>query len=142
MRDHQPAVCGPTSESNAMSTGLKHLAIVTMLIVWSMVGIAQQKNTTVIGQVVDVVMYLTAGTTANTPQGKEITLASANGGNPLGILDEKSGKVYIVTMKQANTGANETLLPWVGMKIQAKGDVYKRGGFEVLVLNVIGKAAQ
>jgi len=125
-----------------MSTGMKCAAVVIALVMSSMVGLAQQKNVTVIGQVVDVVAYLTSGTTATTPQGKEITLASANGGNPLGILNEKSGKVYIVTMKQANTGSTETLLPWVGMKIQAKGDVYKKGGCEVMVLNVIGKAAQ
>lgn len=125
-----------------MSNRMKRATVVIALVMSSMLGLAQQKNVTVTGQVVDVVAYLTSGTTANTPQGKEITLASANGGNPLGILDEKSGKVYIVTMKQANTGSTETLLLWVGMKIQAKGDVYKKGGWEVMVLNVIGKAAQ
>lgn len=125
-----------------MNKTTKYFATVVLLFVWGLTALGQQENVTVVGQVVDVVGYMTAGTKSDTPQGKEATLASANGGNPLGLLDEKTGKVYIVAMKQANTGAKETLLPWIGMKIQAKGDVYKRGGIEVLVLGVIGKAAQ
>lgn len=125
-----------------MKGRIKYGILLAALVLWSVEGFPQQRNVTVVGQVVDVVAYLTTGTKGDTPQGKEATLASARGGNPLGVLDEKSGKVYVVTMKQANTGANETLVPWVGMKIQAKGDVYKKGGCEVMVLNVIGKAAQ
>lgn len=101
---------------------------------------SQGKNVTVIGEVIDIVSYMTSGTRADSPQGKEILEASAKGGNPLGILEAKTGKVYVVTMKQANTSATETLLQYVGMKIAAKGDVYKKGSCLVLVMQVIGKS--
>ncbi len=101
---------------------------------------AQTKNATVTGEVVDIVSYMTAGTTASSPGGKEMIEASARGGNPLGILESGTGKLYVVTMKQANTGANETLLPWVGMKVAAKGDIYTKNSSQVLVLSVIGKS--
>lgn len=101
-----------------------------------------QKNVTVVGEVIDLVSYATSGARGNTPTGKEILLASAGGGNPLGLLEQKTGEVYVVTMKQANTSANETLLPWVGMDVMAKGDVYRKGGQQLLVMTVIGKKPQ
>lgn len=101
-----------------------------------------QKGVTIVGEVIDLVSYATSGTRANTPAGKEIVLASAGGGNPLGLLEQKTGDVYVVTMKQANTSANQTLLPWVGMEVMAKGDVYRKGGQQLLVMTVIGKKAQ
>ena len=101
---------------------------------------SQKKGTTIIGEVVDIVSYITSGAKANTPEGKEILTASAKGGNPLGILEAKTGKLYIVTMKQANTGANQALLPFVGLRVAANGDVYKRGSSQLLVMTVIGKS--
>ena len=103
-------------------------------------GSAQTKNVTIIGEVIDVVSYMTSGTKADSPEGVEILRASAAGGNPLGILEAESGKVYLVTMKQANTSAKETLLQYVGQRIAAKGDVYKKGGSSILVMTVIGKS--
>lgn len=101
---------------------------------------SQKKSTTVIGEVVDVVSYMTSGTKANTPEGKEILNSSVKGGNPLGILEAKTGKLYLVTMKQANTGANQALLPYVGMRVAASGEVFKRGSCQLLVMTVIGKS--
>jgi len=95
---------------------------------------------TVIGEVVDLVSYATSGVTAKTSEGKEIMMASIQGGNPLGILERGSGDVYVVTMKQASTSANATLQQYIGMDIAAKGDVYRKGGQQLLVLSVIGKS--
>jgi len=106
----------------------------------TLTGSAQTKNATIIGEVIDVVSYMTSGAKADSPEGLEILKASANGGNPLGILEAKTGKIYLVTMKQANTSAKETLLQYVGQKVAAKGNVYKKGGSSVLVMTVIGKS--
>ncbi|MFN0159473.1 MAG: hypothetical protein ACKVRP_15535 [Bacteroidota bacterium] len=111
-----------------------------LLLLTSTMLSAQTKNATVFGEVVDIASYMTSGTRASSPEGKEMIEASARGGNPLGILEENTGKIYLVTMKQAGLGANTSLLPWVGMKVAAKGDVYKKGSCQVLVLNVIGKS--
>ena len=101
---------------------------------------SQKKGTTIVGEVVDIVSYMNSGMKPDTPDGKEVLTASAKGGNHLGILEAKTGKLYIVTMNQANTGANQALLPFVGMKIAATGTVYKRGSCQLLVMTVIGKS--
>lgn len=101
---------------------------------------AMEKGVTVVGEVIDLVSYATSGTLGSTPAGKEIITASAQGGNPLGILEKSTGEVYIVTMKQANTPANAALLPFVGLQITAKGDVYRKGGQRLLVMNTVGKS--
>jgi outer membrane biosynthesis protein TonB len=101
---------------------------------------AIEKGVTIVGEVIDLVSYATSGILGSTPAGKEIITASAQGGNPLGILEKSTGEVYIVTMRQANTSANAALLPFVGMPIAAKGDVYRKGGQRLLVMNTVGKS--
>ena len=101
---------------------------------------AMEKGVMVVGEVIDLVSYATSGTLGSTPAGKEIITTSAQGGNPLGILEKSTGEVYIVTMKQANTSANAALLPFVGMQITAKGDIYRKGGQQLLVMNTVGKS--
>jgi hypothetical protein len=96
-------------------------------------------DVTIKGEVVDLVSYMVSGTRADSPQGIEIVKASAGGGNPLGILEDGTGKLYVVTLKQANTGANATLSPWIGTKITAKGQLYTKGATRVLILTTVGK---
>ncbi len=114
--------------------------VIVSAVILTLTGSAQTRNATIIGEVIDVVSYMTSGAKADSPEGLEILKASANGGNPLGILEAKTGKIYLVTMKQANTSAKETLLQYVGQKVAAKGNVYKKGGSSVLVMTVIGKS--
>jgi len=99
-----------------------------------------QKNVTVTGEVIDIVHYAASGARADTPSGREVIESGATRGNPLGILELSTGDVYLVTMKQANTSASATLLPFIGMKITAKGDVYRKGGQQLMVLSVVGKS--
>ncbi|MGA9115795.1 MAG: hypothetical protein WB626_03375 [Bacteroidota bacterium] len=101
---------------------------------------AQKRAATVIGEVVDVVSWMTSGSRPDTPQGREILENSRRLGNPLGILEEGTGRLYIATMKQSATGAGETLLPWIGIRIAAKGDVFEKGGTRVLAIQVVGKS--
>ena len=103
---------------------------------------AVERNVTIAGDVVDIVSYATTGVMANSPAGKEIIEAGSKGGNPLGIRDRRTGDVYIVTMKKANTSANATLLPFVGVPVTAKGDVYRKGDQRLLVMSVVGKSAK
>jgi hypothetical protein len=101
---------------------------------------ASQKNVTVTGEVIDIIHYAATGARASTPEGREVIESGAKRGDPLGILESGTGDVYLVTMKQANTPAGATLLPFLGMKVTAKGDVYRKGGQQLLVLSVVGKS--
>jgi hypothetical protein len=115
------------------------MMLLGLLVVVSLAD-AQKKEVTIIGEVVDIVSYMTAGMKPNTPDGKEMLDASVKGGNPLGLLETKTGKLYVVTMKQASTGATATLLPFIGMKVAASGKVYKKGSCQLLIMSVIGKS--
>jgi len=99
-----------------------------------------QKNVTVTGEVINIIHYAATGTRANTPEGREVIESGAKRGDPLGILESGTGDVYLVTMKQANTPAGAILLPFLGMKVTAKGDVYRKGGQQLMVLSVVGKS--
>jgi hypothetical protein len=101
---------------------------------------AHSQEKAITGQVIDIVSYMTTGATAATPAGKEILMASAKGGNPLGILESSTGKIYLVSVKQGDVNANDTLLQYVGLKVTAKGRVFSRGSCAVIVVSVIGKS--
>lgn len=103
---------------------------------------AVRKGVTIVGEVIDIVSYTTSGTRGNTADGKEIIQSSAQGGNPLGILETATGNVYIVSLRQGVTSSNDALLPWVGMQVAAKGDVYRKGDQRLLVMTVVGKSIQ
>lgn len=101
---------------------------------------AAADDVTIKGEVVDLVSYMVSGVRADSPQGIEIVKASASAGSPLGILEDGTGRLYVVTMKQANTAANASLSPWIGSRITAKGQLYSKGGTRVLILTTVGKA--
>ena len=117
-----------------------HLLIIVLLCFCLAATATAADDVTVKGEVVDLVSYMVSGTRANSPQGIEIVKASAEGGNPLGILEDGTGRLYVVTMKQANTAANATLSPYIGSRITAKGQLYTKGGTRVLILTTIGKS--
>jgi len=119
---------------------MKRALIIALGIVCAFGSASAADDVTIKGEVVDLVSYMVTGTRANSPQGIEIVKASAGGGNSLGILEDGTGRLYVVTMKKANTSANATLSPWIGSRITAKGQLYTKGGTRVLILTTIGKS--
>jgi len=105
-------------------------------------GQTTTKLTTVQGVIVDIGSYVQYGMKPNTEDRKGVAEASAKAGNPLGILEKKNGRLYVVIMNDKNTNANTTLLPYLGINIFAKGKVFKRGSMYMLVLSDIGKSAR
>lgn len=119
------------------------VALIVCLTLCSASSFAQgtAKLSTIQGIVVDIGSYVQYGMKPDTEDRKGIAVASANAGNPLGILEQKTGKIYIVTMNQQNTNPNSTLQPFLGIKIFAKGKIFKRGSVQVILLSDIGKSA-
>jgi len=114
----------------------------TIFLVSLSLGQSSKKDATIYGEVIDISSYVANGMKPDTPDRKALAEASAKGGNPLGILEKGTGKVYVVTMNQANTSANSTLLPYLGLRIFATGKVYKRGGVLLFLLIDIGKSVK
>ena len=119
---------------------MKRTLIIALGLLCAIGSVQAADDVTIKGEVVDLVSYMVSGVKPDSPQGIEIVKASSGSGNPLGILETGTGKVYIVTMKKANMGSNKTLSAWIGSKITVKGQVFTKGGSQVLILTTIGKS--
>lgn len=93
------------------------------------------KEVTLHGELVDLVSYITGA--AQTP---ESIRTSARAGNPIGFYDTAKKKLYVVGRPQLNVGANELLLPYVGLRVFLKGKTYTKGKVNVLLVTDIGKS--
>lgn len=102
-------------------------------------GQTTKKESTVIGDVIDIKSYVAYGMKADTPDRKNMAESSMNAGNPLGILEKSSGKIYIVVMPQ-NENANAKLKDYLGLHVYVKGVVYKKAGIQLITMSDIGKS--
>lgn len=120
------------------------LPILTLLALCAL-GIEAQtakKEVTLYGEVIDIANYVRFGTKPDNPDRIAIAETSIKNGNPLGILERASGKIYLVTNSQANTTANEKLKQFFGQRIFAKGVIYRRGSVSLFIMNDIGKSVK
>ncbi len=106
------------------------------------VGQSTKKQTTIYGEVVDIVSYVTNGMKPDNPDRKALAEASAKAGNPLGILERNTGKIYVVVLDQQGVSAAPKLVPFFGLKIFAVGRTFKKGGVQLFVLSDIGKSVK
>jgi len=72
------------------------------------------------------------------PEHAACAAACAKRGVPLGILEEKTDKVYPVV--KGHSGANETLQPFAGKKVNLTGKWFERGGIKVFNITKAAEA--
>lgn len=90
-------------------------------------GRAFAEEKTIKGEVIDVSCYAAEG--AKGDAHKECAIACIKAGQPAGILEEGTGKVYIAAKEDdhmKNPGTE--LLPYVAKMVEVKGNVSERGG--------------
>lgn len=122
----------------------KTLFLLIFFALWAVNADAQtaKKEVTVYGEVIDIANYVRFGTKPDNPDRIAIAETSIKNGNPLGILERDTKKIYLVTSSQANTSANDRLKQFFGQKIFAKGIVYRRGGVSLFIMNDVGKSVK
>jgi hypothetical protein len=125
-----------------MKYSLLALALCIAVCASMSLGQTKTKLTTVQGVVVDLGSYIQYGMKPDTEDRKGVAEASAKAGNPLGILEKNSGRLFVVIMNDKNANADTTLLPYLGINIFAKGKVFKRGSMYMFLLSDIGKSAK
>ena len=120
---------------------IKHFGVLStcVLFVVTTFGQVTKKESTIIGEVVDIKSYVAFGMKADNADRKAVAEASMKGGNPLGILEKSTGKIYVVVMAQQSENANQKLKDYLGVRVYAKGIVHKKGSIQLLVLSDIGK---
>lgn len=99
---------------------------------------------TIRGEVVDLACYLAHDLTG--PKHAACAVSCAEGGAPLGILDKKAGKAYLVVLDHDKLmGANsdqvlKMLKPHIAKNVLAKGKAVRRGGLTGIALTSVAPA--
>ena len=80
----------------------------------------------IIGEVVDPACWIVNG--AKGPTHKECAISCAKAGQVLGILENKTQKLYMVATDKPGEDPNKGLIDYVAQIVVVKGRVYSRGG--------------
>jgi len=124
---------------------MKRLALILLLVsVPLAIASGQQpaKQTTITGEVIDILNYVANGVKPDNPDRKALAESSVKAGNPIGILERKTGKIYVVVMNNQGVSAASALIPYFGLKIFAVGRTMRKGGIQMFVLSDIGKSVK
>ncbi|MDD4954861.1 MAG: hypothetical protein PHP17_02340 [Candidatus Omnitrophica bacterium] len=114
---------------------MRRCLILVILAVLMVPFLAFSEEKTITGEVVDLSCYVTAG--AKGMDHKECALACIKTGEPAGILEESTGKVYIVITEDHKTRPQDKILPYVAQTVEVKGNVSERGGLNVIDIKEI-----
>ena len=114
---------------------MRKTAILVLLFLFLGINSAfSQEVKTIKGEVIDASCYVIEG--ARGQEHKDCAIACINAGEPAGILDEQTGKIYIVVTDD-HSGPAAKILPYVAKTVEAKGKVYERGGVSAIVIEDI-----
>ena len=96
-------------------------------------GMKEMKEVSITGEVIDQKCYLTGMNGARGEAHKECAISCIKGGLPVGILEDKTEKVYTVVPKAGMKGANEELVQYAAEKVKLTGMIVHKGGQNLLV---------
>lgn len=115
---------------------MKKLVALSVLVVLVFCGRAFAEEKTIKGEVIDVSCYVAEGDKGDAH--KECAIACIKAGQPAGILEEGTGKVYIAAKEDdhmKNPGTE--LLPYAAKMVEVKGSVSERGGVAIIDIKEI-----
>jgi hypothetical protein len=122
-----------------MSLGVLFLAALMAL---NRAGAQQAKDLTVTGEIVDVSCYIKMG--ALGMDHKECAIGCAKAGMPMAILEEKTGKLFMLASDKELESVNVKIQPlekFVAQKsITIKGKLYEKSGQQLLEVMSVGKS--
>jgi hypothetical protein len=91
-------------------------------------GVAMAQDGKMIrGEVIDVSCYVMKVEKGRGEAHKTCAIACAKAGEPVGILDEKSGKVYLAITSDHSNPADK-LIPLMAKTVDATGMIYEKAG--------------
>ena len=91
------------------------------------------------GEVIDIVCY-----TRHDSRGpKHIKCAKycAGLGIPMGILEAKTGEIYMVFPK-GHSDPNEKIMPYIGKQVKVEGTVHEKGGVKGVTIKEISEVKE
>ena len=126
-----------------MKTTKLFLALVILGLTFVVSLSAQEKamkESTIKGEIIDTKCYLTGMMGGRGEEHKDCAIACIKGGLPVGILEEKTGKVYVVVPAKGTKGANEALVQYAAEIVTLKGMFVEKGGTKVFAYNSVESA--
>ena len=103
-------------------------------------GQTTKKESTIIGDVIDVKSFVAYGMKADNPDRKAAAQASVQAGNPLGVLEKGTGKIYLVVGASQSENANLKLMDYLGLRVYVKGVVHRKNAIQLIVMSDVGKS--
>lgn len=97
-----------------------------------------QEVKTIQGEVIDVSCYVSAG--AKGMDHKSCALACLKAGEPAGILEKGTGKVYIVVTGDHAMNPSTKVLSYVAKMVEVTGTVSEKGGAAIIDIKDIKEA--
>ena len=96
----------------------------------------QKEEARIVGEVIDVVCYVRMDARGE----KHIKCAEycAQLGIPLGILEEKTGQIYLV-FPEGHGNPNEKAVPFIGKKVEVVGKINTKGGLKGITVKKISE---
>lgn len=73
---------------------------------------------------------------------KACALACIHGGVSPGILDEKTGELFVAAKHKGYTGCKELLLPFVAKRVLVKGWIARKGGCNLIKIQEVKLAPE
>jgi len=115
--------------------------VLCVLLLAAAVSFGQQKKKqealTLRGEIIDTKCYLASSTGGGKgPEHKECAISCAKSGVPLGLLEDKTGTVYLI-VKATMGSANDMLTPFIAERVSLKGTIVERGGVKMIVMDMI-----
>ena len=97
------------------------------------------KEVTITGEITDIKCLLN-GMKASSDDHTQCATDCIKGGLPVGIMEEKTAKVYIVVPKAGMKGANEELAKYAEKKVKLTGMVMEKNGIKMIAYTKVEEA--
>lgn len=110
---------------------MRILSLLFLLALAVTAGPAQEKKpkeATVVGQVTDMKCYLNGMAEEMGADHKQCAMDCIKGGLPVGLVEEKTAKLYAVVPAKGMKGGNEELAKHADGKVKLTGSMMEKGG--------------
>jgi type 1 fimbria pilin len=94
-------------------------------------------SVTIMGEVIDTSCYATSGAKAKGDGHRECGMNCIKKGAPAGLLENGTGKVYVLIPKKAMTALPKTVVEKVAKQVSITGNVFTVGGSQFLTVESI-----
>ena len=98
-------------------------------------GMESGHDVTVKGEIVDSLCYLGMG--AKGPSHKKCGMDCAKAGIPVSIVEEGSGKMYVLMSGKDMTGLPASITNKMGETVTISGDLYSNGGSQFIAVESV-----